>query len=115
MTWLATTLGIAGGLALAGVLSRFLFGRQPVTRGVIGGLAVALLPGMLVGIVAGAPLGGALGRQVFGELGVPASGQLFGVATGVAAVLALVMLAGGAMGLALAKAAIAYRRWQGLE
>jgi hypothetical protein len=71
---------------------------------VIGGLAAALLPAILVGVAAGAPVGGALGRQVFRELALPSSGDLFGVASGVAIVFAAVLLVGGAIGLGLARA-----------
>jgi hypothetical protein len=84
-----------------------------MTRAVIGGLAVALLPAMLIGIAAGAPLGGALGRQIFRDFGLPGSGDMLGVASGVALVLAGVAILGGAMGLGFAKAVIAYRRRRG--
>ena len=104
MTWLATALGIAGGLALAMALARALFGRYLLTRMVLGGLAVAIIPGFVLAIAAGAPLGGAVGRQIFRELGLPTSGEMFGVASGVALMLALVVVAGGALGLAVAKA-----------
>lgn len=104
MTWIASALGIAGGLALAIALARATFGRSLLTRMVVGGLAVALIPGLILAIAAGAPLGGALGRQLFREIGLPTSGELFGVASGVAVILALVILAGGALGLGVAKA-----------
>lgn len=104
MAWIASALGIAGGLALATALVRLIFGRYLYTRMVVGGLAVALIPGLLLAVAAGAPLGGALGRQAFRELGLPASGELFGVASGVAVILALVILAGGALGFGAAKA-----------
>ena len=101
---MASALGIAGGLALAVALIRAMFGRYLRTRLVVAGLAVALIPGLVLAVAAGAPLGGALGRQMFRELGLPASGELFGVASGVAVILALVILAGGALGLGVAKA-----------
>ena len=104
MTWLATALGLAGGFALAMALAKALFGRYLLTRMVLGGLAVAIIPALVLGIAAGAPLGGAVGRQIFRELGLPSSGDMFGVASGVALMLALVVLAGGASGLAIVKA-----------
>lgn len=112
MTWVATAFGIAGGLALAVALARVIFQRTLTTRPVLGGLTVALLPGVLVAIAAGAPLGAALGRQIFRELGLPGSGDVVGVASGVALILALAEIAGGAMGLALGKAVGAYRLWR---
>lgn len=84
-----------------------------MSRAVIGGLAVALVPAVLVGIAAGAPLGGALARQLFRDLGLPGSGDMLGVASGVAVVLALAEVVGGALGLGFAKAVAAYRRWRG--
>lgn len=104
MTWVASVLGLAGGLALAITLARALFGRYLRLRMVIAGLAAALIPGLVLAIAAGAPLGAALGRQIFRELGLPTSGELFGVASGVAVILALVILSGGALGLGAAKA-----------
>ena len=104
MIWLATAPGIAGGLALAITLARALFGRYLLARMVLGGLAVAIIPALVLAIAAGAPLGGAVGRQIFRELGLPGSGEMLGVASGIGLMLALVMLAGGASGLALVKA-----------
>jgi len=104
VTWVASALGVAGGLALAIALARAALGRYLRTRMVLAGLAVALIPGLVLAIAAGAPLGAALSRQVFRELGLPTSGELFGVASGVAVMLALVILAGGALGLGVAKA-----------
>jgi hypothetical protein len=92
--------GVIGGLALTLALARAIFQERLATPAVIGGLAAALLPGLVLGLAAGAPLG----RHAFGEIS--------GVALGVAVVQALVTLAGGAVGLALAKAIIAYRRWR---
>ena len=80
-----------------------------MTHAVVGGFAAALLPAVLVGVVAGAPLGVALARQLFRDLGLPGSGDMLGVASGVALVLALVEVMGGALGLGFAKAVIAYR------
>jgi len=44
-----------------------------------------------------------VGRQLFRELGLPSSGELFGVGCGVALTIALVLIAGGALGRALAR------------
>ena len=49
-------------------------------------------------------------RQLFREWGLPTTGDVFGVASGVAVVLALVELAGSALGLALARLLALYRR-----
>ena len=84
-----------------------------MTHAVVGGLVAALLPAVVIGIAAGAPLGAALARQLFRDLGLPGSGEMLGVASGVAVVLALAEVAGGALGLGFAKAVIAYRRWRG--
>ena len=104
MTWIATALGLAGGLALAVAAARVIFARTLATRAVLGGLAIAVLPALVVAVAVGAPLGGALGRQVFRELGLPSSGDVFGVASGVAIVFAGVVISGGALGLAFSKA-----------
>jgi hypothetical protein len=104
MTWLATALGIIGGLALFLALGRLAFRRLLLTRAVVGGIAAAFAPALLLAVAAGAPLGGALGRQAFRELGLPSTGDAFGVASGVAVVFAVILLAGGAIGLAIARA-----------
>ena len=90
-------------MALAITLARALFRQLLPSRPVLAGLAAALVPALVLAIAIGAPLGSALGRQLFREWGLPTTGDVFGVASGVAIVLALVELAGGALGLAVAR------------
>ena len=96
-SWIATALGLGGGVALVlfaaqAVLPR-LIRTSPDPRRVVrlafGGALAALLPAALLAVVGGATLGGRWGAS--------------GMALGTALVFALVILAGAAAGLALAR------------
>jgi hypothetical protein len=101
--WIATALGLVGGVALAlevgrHVLPRMVAGSPFMVRLAIGGVVAALLPALLLSLVVGATLGGAWG---------PA-----GVAIGIALVFAAVLLGGALAGVLLAKAILRYRQRQ---
>jgi hypothetical protein len=103
MSWLASALGLAGGIAaayyVANPLLPVLVQRSPdrllAVRLALGGTIVALAPAFLLALVAGATLGGAWGGAT-------------GLALGVAFVFALVLLSGAAAGVLLAR--LLYRR-----
>lgn len=105
MSWLASALGLAGGIAAAyyaaGALLPILVQRSPdrllAVRLALGGTIVALAPAFLLALVPGATLGGAWGGAT-------------GLALGVAFVFAAVLLAGAVAGVFLARLLAAYRR-----
>lgn len=115
--WIATALGLAGGVVLAYVLGKAVVLRaiakaedmRLFVRLAFAGTVVALLPALLLSIVIGGTLGGAWGEHVFGRLGVPLSGVPVGLALGIALVFALVVLAGSGAGILLGKAVVYYR------
>lgn len=101
-SWLATVLGLAGGVALALAVARTAFpgliraSRNPrlAARMAFAGTLVALLPATLLGVVAGGTLGAAWGRQTSTPLGI---------AVGTALAFAVLVLFGAAAGLVLAR------------
>ena len=120
--WIATLIGLAGGVALAYRLGKLLLPRaiartKHVTLSIrlaIAGTGVALLPAFLLSLVVGGTLGSAWGERAIGQLGFPESGAPIGLALGIAAVFALVLI-GGAMlgiltGILLNKAIVFYRQ-----
>lgn len=114
---MATALGLSGGLLLAyalgkAVLSPWVAKSEHMAlfvRLAFAGTVVALLPALLLSLVVGAALGGAWGERVFDQLGFP-SGAPLGLALGVTLVFALVLVAGAALGILLAKAVVRYRQ-----
>ena len=118
--WIATLIGLAGGVALAYQLGKTLLPRaisqtRHVTLAIrlaLAGTVVALLPAFLLSLVIGGTLGGAWGESALGQLGFHASGAPIGLALGIAIVFALVVIAGAMLGILLAKALIAYRQWR---
>jgi len=121
--WIATLIGLAGGVALAYQLGKLMVPRaiaqtKHVTLSIrlaIAGTVVALLPAFLLSLVVGGTLGSAWGEQALGQLGFPESGAPIGLALGIAGVFALVLI-GGAMlgilvGVLLSKAVVFYRQW----
>lgn len=105
MIWIASALGLAGGIAAACYLANaflpVLVYRSPdrllAVRLALGGTVVALAPAFLLALAPGAALGGAWGG-------------IAGLALGVALVFALVLLAGAAAGVMLARVLASYRR-----
>ena len=116
--WIATALGLAGGVVLAYAAGRTILPRMVArsqdmylaVRMALAGAIVALLPAFFLSIVVGGTLGGAWGEQVFRQIGVPSSGVPSGLAIGIALVFAAVLIVGTGMGLLLAKAVIVYRQ-----
>ena len=110
-SWVATALGLGGGIALAILVGQAalprLIRRSPnvrlSARLALGGTLAALLPALLLSVVVGGTLGSAWGREVFRELGIGSSGVPFGVAAGTALAFAAVVLLGAAAGLVLAR------------
>lgn len=119
--WIATALGVAGGLALSYALGRAVLpallanSRDKLLMGrlAIAGIAVALLPALFLSLVVGGTLGSAWGEHTFRQLGLPSSGMAFGLASGIALVFALVLLGGAGIGLLFGKAWLSYRQWRG--
>lgn len=115
--WIATALGLAGGLVLAYALGKAVLPRwveksehiSLLVRMAFAGTVVALLPALLLSLVVGGTLGGAWGERAFAQLGF-SSGAPIGLALGVAVVFALVLVAGAAAGVLLAKALVRYRQ-----
>ena len=115
--WIATALGLAGGLLLAyglgiAILPRWVEKSEHtalLVRMAFAGTVVALLPALLLSLVVGGTLGGAWGERVFDQLGFP-SGAPIGLALGVALVFAFVILAGAASGIFLGKVVARYRQ-----
>jgi len=120
--WIATLVGLAGGVALAYRLGKLLLPRaiaktKHVTLSIrlaIAGTIVALVPAFLLSLVVGGTLGGAWGEQALGRLGFPASGAPIGLALGIAAVFALVLIGGALLGILigvlLSRAVVLYRQ-----
>jgi hypothetical protein len=115
--WIATAVGLAGGVALAIALVRAVLPRiaaaspDPLlmVRLAFAGTVVAALPALVLSLVVGATLGGALGRQLSAQAGLRATAVPVGQAFGTALVFAVVLLTGTASGVALGKA-LFYRR-----
>lgn len=118
--WIATILGLAGGLALTYALGKAILPRMVarsahaslLVRLAFAGTVIAVLPALFLSLVVGGTLGGAWGRHTFAQLGFPLSGVPIGLAFGVATVFALVMIAGAVSGVALGKAVVWYRHSQ---
>jgi hypothetical protein len=97
MEWLAIGVGLVGGLLLSYLMGKRvlppLAERLPdpalLIKLSLGGTAIALLPALLLSIVVGAPLGADWGAM--------------GMVVGVAAIFALVLLAGTFAGVLLAR------------
>lgn len=95
-SWIATALGLAGGVALALFAAQVVLPRliraspdpRRTLRLAFGGALAALLPGVLLAVVGGATLGARWGAS--------------GMAVGTALAFALVIVLGAAAGLALA-------------
>ena len=117
--WIATVLGLAGGLVLAYGLGAAILppwiGRSDnvslVVRLAFGGTVVAFLPALLLSLVVGGTLGSAWGEHFFPLVGLPSAAPI-GIALGVGLVFSLVLLAGAALGILLAKALARYRRFE---
>jgi hypothetical protein len=116
--WIATAVGLVGGVALAiagakAALPR-IAARSPdpllVVRLAYAGAVVGALPALFLSLVVGGTLGSALGRQLSNPVGLGASGAAFGLASGTALVFAMVILAGTATGVVLGKAVLHFRR-----
>jgi hypothetical protein len=107
MIWLASALGLAGGILLSFEIGKALLPRMVLRsedmslsgRLALGGAVVALFPAFLLSFAVGAPLGGAWG--------------LAGLAIGVALIFAVVLVGGALAGVLLAKLVLRYRqrRW----
>jgi hypothetical protein len=118
--WIATALGLGGGVVLAYAIGNAVLPRAVAksedmllfVRLAFAGTVAALLPALFLSIVIGGTLGGAWGERVFGRLGIPLSGVPAGLALGIALVFALVVLGGGASGFFLGKAVVCYRQRQ---
>jgi hypothetical protein len=118
--WIATLVGLAGGVALAYQLGKTLLPRaiaatRHVTLAVrlaIAGTVVALFPAFLLSLVVGGTFGGAWGKRALDGLGFPASGAPIGLALGIAVVFALVLIGGALLGVLIARGLVAYRQWQ---
>lgn len=118
--WIATLIGLVGGVALAYQLGKLVLPRaiartKHVTLSIrlaIAGIVVALLPALLLSLVVGGTLGSAWGEQALGKLGFPASGAPIGLALGIAAVFALVLIGGALLGILMVKAIDSWRQWR---
>jgi len=118
--WIATLIGLAGGVMLAYQLAKTILPRAIAAtkhvalavRLAIAGTVVALFPAFLLSLVVGGTLGGAWGERAFSQIGFPASGAPIGLALGIAIVFALVLVAGALLGIFLARALVAYRQWR---
>ena len=118
--WIATIVGLAGGVALAYQLGRLVLPRAIAqsrhvalaVRLAIAGTAVALLPAFLLALVVGGTLGGTWGEQAFGQIGFPESGAPIGLALGIAIVFALVLVGGALLGILVVRAIDSWREWR---
>ena len=118
--WIATALGLVGGVALAYVLGKAVLPRLvPTSQGMLlvrrlafAGTLVAFLPAFFLSFVVGGTLGGAWGEYLFGQVGLPFSGVPVGLALGIALVFALVLLGGATIGLLLGKVVLCYQQWR---
>jgi hypothetical protein len=116
--WIATAVGLVGGVALAIALVKAALPRiaanasDPllIVRLAFAGTVVGALPALFLSLVVGGTLGSALGRQLSNQTGLGASGAAFGLALGTALVFALVILAGTAIGVVLGKAVLHLRQ-----
>jgi len=116
--WIATAVGLVGGVAAAIALAKAVLPRiaaatpDPllVVRLAFAGTVVAALPAIFLSLVVGATLGSALGRQLSAQAGLGTTGAPFGLAFGSALVFAVVMLAGTASGVALGMTVLYVRR-----
>jgi hypothetical protein len=115
--WIATIVGLGGGLVLALALAQLVLPRWVeksahmhfLVRLALAGTLVALLPALVLAVVVGGTLGEVWGERALDPLGFPASGAPIGLAVGIALVFALVTLAGTAGGVFLGKAVLRYR------
>lgn len=115
--WIATALGLLGGLALTYVLGKAIVPRlaaksrhTPILiQLAVAGTVIALLPALFLSLVVGGTLGGAWGEHAFDQFGFRASGTPFGLALGIAVVFALVVVVGAAIAVFSGKALIYYR------
>jgi hypothetical protein len=118
--WIATLVGLAGGVALAYQLGRLILPRAIAqsrhvalaVRLAIAGTAVALLPAFLLALVVGGTLGGTWGEQAFSRIGFPESGAPIGLALGIAIVFALVLVGGALLGILVVRAIDSWRQWR---
>lgn len=109
--WIASALGLVGGVALLVVIAkatvpRMVMGandRLLLARLALAGALVALLPALVLALVVGATLGGAWGRQLLAPYGLGASGAPLGLALGIALVFAGVVLCGTMAGILLGR------------
>ena len=105
--WIATAIGVLGGVALAYAAARLAWSRLRVSkhdhsgrvRFALAGTLAAALPGFFLSLVVGGTFGGAWGEVVLGQTGVP-----FGLACGIAVVFAVVLLLGAVFGFLVAEA-----------
>jgi len=114
--WIATALGLIGGVALAyligGAVARRFTVTSPAVRLGLAGAAIALLPALFLSLVLGGTLGGAWGEHYLGQVGFPSSGVPIGLALGIALVFACVVLVGATLGILSGKAIHCYRQWR---
>ena len=83
--WIATIVGLGGGLALAFAVAQAVVPRWVeksenmalAVRLALGGTIVALFPALLLALVAGAAFGSVWGERVFDWLGFPAGAPMY--------------------------------------
>jgi CBS domain containing-hemolysin-like protein len=105
--WVATVIGVLGGVALAYAAATLAWSRLRVpqhehsgrVRFAVAGTLTAALPGFFLSLVVGGTFGGAWGEVVLGQTGVP-----FGLAFGIAVVFAVMLLIGALFGFLVAEA-----------
>jgi hypothetical protein len=115
--WIATALGLLGGLVLSYVLGKAIIPRlvaksrhmPMLAQLALAGTVIALVPALLLSLLIGSAFGGAWGAHAFSQLGFRVSGTPVGLALGIALVFALVVVGGAAIAVILGKALIYYR------
>jgi hypothetical protein len=115
--WIATAVGLAGGVALAigvakALLPRFAATSQDpllIVRLAFAGTVVAVLPALFLSVVVGGTLGGALGRQLSEHAGLGSSGASFGLGLGTTLVFAFVLVGGIVLGACVGRAVLLVR------
>lgn len=118
--WIATALGLLGGLVLTYALGKAIVPRlvaksrhMPIlVHLAFAGTVIALLPALFLSLVVGGTLGGGWGEYAFDQFGFHASGTHIGLALGIAVVFALVVVGGAAIAVFSGKALICYRDWR---
>jgi len=118
--WIATALGLLGGLVLTYALGKAIIPRlvaksrlMPVlVQLACAGAVIALLPALFLSLVVGGTLGGAWGEYAFSQFGFRTSGTAVGLALGIAMVFALVVIGGAAIAVFSGKAFTFYRNRQ---